>query len=110
MDFMSLFSDRMNCMEMNRLADMLRNADIPFRRTPVQILYYGPEGVPEHKMGEGFASGSVCDVIPDGDLLEISGLLSREEIKEVNDTVLRNLTAEDVFERIKNHYDGIRKN
>ena len=42
----------------------------------------------------------------ESDLLEIMGLLDPEE--EVYDSVLGYLTAENVFERIKKHWDGSR--
>ena len=53
----------------------------------------------------------VCSVIEtkhsyghDEDLLEIMGLLTEEESKD--DSVLGHLTAENVFNRIKAHYDA----
>jgi len=38
------------------------------------------------------------------DLLEIFGLMTKKELEETHDTVLGYLTAENVFERIKKHY------
>lgn len=41
------------------------------------------------------------------DKIEIMGLLTEEEKK--CDSVIGNLTAEEVFRRIKEHYDSVRK-
>lgn len=55
--------------------------------------------------------GAVYSVIANGygsseGLLEISGLMTREEMDRVHDTVLGHLTAEDVFTRIRTHYES----
>lgn len=89
--------------EMNKLIEMLNNANIPFELT-TDILENENNQVwyPSFK-------NPICDVIchqysyggRDG-LLEIAGLLTEEEA-EYND-VVGYLTAENVFNRIKNHY------
>ena len=84
------------------LKDMLERAEIPFQFRNLydgfQILY------PEN--GEK----NICSVIEhDGsygreqDLLEIMGLLTDKELQ--NDDVVGFLSAENVFERIKKHYE-----
>ena len=60
---------------------------------------------------QGSGIGAVCSVIANGygsseGLLEISGLMTREEMDRVHDTVLGHLTAEDVFARIRTHYES----
>ena len=100
--------------ELKKLDDLLTEAGIPFENFGRQICYYGPEGRPEPEEGivwQGPGIGSICSVIADGygsseGLLEISGLMTEEEIDRVHDTVLGHLTAEDVFARIKEHYES----
>lgn len=50
----------------------------------------------------------MCSVVygygRDQDLLEISGLMTKEEYARTGDTVLGHLAPEDVFERIRKHY------
>ena len=54
--------------------------------------------------------GSVCSVIygygSEKGLLEISGLMTDEEYEKENDSVLGYLTAENVFARIKKHWES----
>lgn len=83
--------------EIHVLRKMLEKAQIPFDMSPLfggyQICY------PSH-------TNVICSVIEhDGsyghhdDLLEVMGLLTKEEA--IWDDVVGNLTAEDVFNRIK---------
>ena len=94
--------------EILKLKTMLSNAKIPFE---FDKLYDGfhlcyPR---ENKSEDG--TGRVCSVIQhfgsyghSEDMLEIMGLLTEEESQ--NDSVVGWLSAEEVFERIKKHYDG----
>lgn len=96
--------------ELDRLDEMLESASIPYRRTATQICYYGPGEVKELEPGQGAGVGAVCSVIAHGygsdeGLLEIRGLMTDEEYEREQDTVLGYLTAEDVFARIRKHYD-----
>lgn len=100
--------------ELVKLDDLLRTAGIPFENSGMQICYYGSEGRPKSKdstVWQGPGVGAICSVIANGygsseGLLEISGLMTWEEMDRVHDTVLGNLTAEDVFARIKAHYES----
>ena len=92
--------------EIFKLKDMLEKAEIPFvwkehkdYRNGYQILY--PVGgvqnicsVIEHKFSYG----------NEKDLLEIQGLMTKEEEEKQHDSVLGFLTAENVFKRIEKHY------
>ena len=91
--------------EMNKLIEMLNNASIPFELT-TDILDNKNNQVwyPSYK-------DNVCDVIchkysygGEYGLLEIMGLLTEEEAEF--DSVAGYLTAENVFNRIENHYEG----
>lgn len=109
--------------EIFRFKEMLEQAEIPFvytdRSYPLAIpLFDGkkqythyhieyPEGVPTDKR--------VCSVIQgygsyggQANLLEIMGLLTPEEEQE--SSVCGFLTAEEVFERIKKHYENEKDN
>ena len=97
--------------ELDKLEKMLVKADIPYRRLPMQIAYYGPSGEqpgePEPGVIRGAGVGAICSVIAHGygseeGLLEISGLLTPEEAKY--NSVLGYLDAENVFARIEKHY------
>lgn len=100
--------------ELEKLDDLLTEAGIPFENFGMQICYYGPEGRPKPKdsnVWQGPGIGAVCSVIASGygsseGLLEISGLMTREEMDRVHDTALGHLTAEDVFARIRTHYES----
>lgn len=104
--------------EIFRLKEMLEQAEIPFVYTDrsyqfdiplfdgtTKFTHYHieyPEGMPTDKR--------VCSVIQgygsyggQANLLEIMGLLTPEE--EQDDSVCGWLTAEEVFERIKKHYE-----
>ena len=96
--------------ELDKLEEMLKEENIPYRRETTQIAYYGKE-LPERKPNQGLGVGSVCSVIAHGygseeGLLEIQGLMTPEEIKKEGGYVLGYLTAENVFERIKKHFRG----
>lgn len=94
-----------NYKEIGRLLEMLADTDIPHSF---------------HRLFDGWQIGypclpiegdCVCSVIEqkfsfghEDDLLEIMGLLTEEE--SVCDDVLGYLTAEDVFERIKTHWEA----
>lgn len=100
--------------ELEKLDDMLTEAGVPFENFGMQICYYGPEGRPKPKdsnVWQGPGVGAVCSAIANGygsseGLLEISGLMTQEEMDMVHDTVLGHLTAEDVFVRIRSHYES----
>lgn len=96
--------------ELDKLESMLKEADIPYKRRGTQIAYYGKE-LPDDNPNRGLGVGSICSVIAHGygseeGLLEIQGLMTPEEIEKEKGYVLGYLTAENVFERIKNHYGG----
>ena len=87
--------------EIFKLKEMLENAEIPFEFSEYMGGYH--LCYPNNKTKE-------CSVIEhDGsygreqDLLEIMGLLTDEELQ--NDDVVGFLSAENVFERIKKHYE-----
>ena len=102
--------------EIRKLDQLLTEANIPheFRSHlgGFQILYFGPQGRPETEPGviQGPGVGAVCSAIEnpgsygsENDRIEISGLLTEEEYR--SDSVKGNLTAEDVFERIRKHWN-----
>lgn len=84
---------------------MLEKAEIPFEwkehkdyRNGYQILYpvggvYNICSVIEHSFSYG----------NEKDLLEIRGLMTKDEEEKQYDSVLGYLTAENVFKRIENH-------
>ncbi len=102
-----------NYKEIFRLKEMLEKAGIPFVfkefndfRDGFQILY--PEGNTKEEQK------NVCSVIEhifsygnEVDKLEIMGLLTDEESEF--DTVKGFLSAENVFERIQNHFNTVKK-
>ena len=106
--------------EILRLGEMLTEADIPheLRRHMMggyQLTYYGHAGKPVAPAGHiyGAGMGAVCSAIEtpmsygnEKDLIEIQGLLTDKEYKETGRSVLGYLTAEDVFNRIKNHWES----
>lgn len=90
--------------EILRLKDMLESAKIPF---DFSELYGG-----YHIVYSANGDKRICSVIEhdssygrEKDLLEILGLMTKEELEETQDTVLGYLTAEDVFQRIKKHWE-----
>ena len=100
-------SDMAKYTEIFKLKDMLENAKITFdfikhtspSKKGFQICY------PEK------GGNCVCSVIEhsfsygnEKDLLEIQGLMTKEEEEEQHDSVLGFLTAENVFKRIEKHY------
>ena len=100
-------------LEIKRLANMLKKAGIPFR-------YYDGDFRPQYNYFKNkiiypdcARKDAVCSVVQGiytyGGLenkLEIMGLLTEEE-KEY-DNVCGWLTAEDVFERIKAHWEKVK--
>lgn len=90
--------------EILRLKDILEKAKIPFEFSE---LYGG-----YHIVYSANSDNRICSVIEhdfsygrEKDLLEIKGLLTELEEETLEDTVLGYLTAEDVFQRIKNHWE-----
>lgn len=77
------------------------------------ITYFGKKGKPKDEQGTAYGPGfgAVCSAIETpgsygskDDRIEISGLLTEDEYK--HDSVVGGLTAEDVFERIKKHWES----
>lgn len=91
--------------EIHRLHQMLTDAGIPHTMKPMmdgwQICY--PQDGAKRVVSVIEHYGSYGK---DEDLLEIMGLLTKEE--EDQDSVLGYLTAEEVFLRIKNHHSGFK--
>ena len=125
MDMESLFAMMMGMREkdtgayeeIRKLDHLLMEAGIPheFHPQPLggyQITYYGTKGRPEGSSGFiGAGVGAVCSAIEtpfsyghENDRIEISGLMTAEECRAVGDSVLGDLTAEDVFARILKHW------
>ena len=105
--------------EIKKLDKLLTDANIPheFEEDEIlgggQLVYYGPKGKPTPEPGTymGAGIGAVCSAIENGgsygneeDLIEISGLLTDEEYEE--NSVKGYLTADDVFKRIKAHWES----
>lgn len=97
--------------EIFRLKEMLKKANIPFEFS---------EMFPEMEFLRGYSlcyptkADCECSVIEHGgsygneeDLLEIMGLLTEEE--EEYNSVKGYLTAENVFTRIKKHYEEVKQ-
>lgn len=89
--------------EILRLKEMLEKAEIPF--------FFSDKHFDGYHICYPDNMKCVCSVIEiEGsygyreNLLEISGLMSNEELESTDDTVLGSLTAENVFERISRHY------
>lgn len=92
--------------EIFKLKEMLEKTNIPFEfiehknyKNGFQICYTDSGdrcvcSVIEHEFSYGHEK----------DLLEISGLMTVKEEEKTHDTVLGYLSAKNVFERIKNHY------
>ena len=94
--------------ELTKLEEMLKDENIPYRREGTQICYYGKE-LPERKPNQGLGINAICSVIAHGygseeGLLEIRGLMTKEEIEETGSYTLGYLDAENVFKRIKKHF------
>lgn len=90
--------------EIFKLKDMLERAKIPFKFSELMGGY--------HIVYPTYGGECICSVIEhDGsygrekDLLEIQGLLTELEEETLEGNVLGYLTAEDVFQRIKNHWE-----
>ena len=106
-----------NFEEIRKLDHLLIQANIPHEfhshmMGGFQITYYGAKGKPQAEPGVlmGPGVGVVCSAIEtpfsyghENDRIEISGLLTEEEYNN-GDSVKGNLTAEKIFERIKNHW------
>lgn len=101
--------------EIFKLKEMLEQAGIPFefidRTEDLSRLPNYKECYQSYQICYPQEKGRVCSVIEgfssygnDADLLEIMGLLTDEEAK--NDRVMGWLSAEDVFNRIKTHYEN----
>ncbi len=104
--------------EIRRLDHLLLQADIPHEFSShimggFQITYFGTKGKPKAEPGvfRGPGVGALCSAIETpfsyghgNDRIEISGLLPEEEY-DSGCSVKGDLTAEDVFERIKAHWD-----
>ena len=87
--------------EIVKLKSMLEEGNIPFE---IEEVYNG------HRMAYPNKQKIVCSIIEHDfsignkyDMLEIMGLLTEEEKED--DCVKGYLTAEDVFNRINNHYN-----
>lgn len=90
--------------EIFKLKELLEKARIPFvwkerkESNGYQILYPDAEDVVCSVIEHQFSYGN------EKDLLEIQGLMTKEEEEEQHDSVLGFLTAENVFERIGKHF------
>lgn len=94
--------------EIFKLKDMLESAKIPFNFSELHGGY--------HIVQPEDGGKCICSVIEhdfsygrEKDLLEIQGLMNKEELEETQDTVLGYLTAENVFQRIKKHWRKLRE-
>lgn len=107
-----------NYYEFNKLCKMLDNAKIPYERDdddPNHDFYVKTSILPMRRIKYGrHERACVCSVIygygsygVEKGLLEIMGLLTPEE--EEFDSVIGDLTADDVFARIKKHWDSVNK-
>ena len=92
--------------EMDKLEQLLVEADIPYEKERM----FGGKHLTYPRKGDD----QVCSVIlhkgsygRHNGLLEIMGLLTDEELE--CDTVAGHLTADEVFRRIKNHWEEKRK-
>ena len=90
--------------ELDRLAEMLDDAGIPYKKSIRQICYYGHRDQPAQKEGvwQGMAYGAVLSVIVDGydgkqGFLEAMGLRWNAE---------GHLKADEIFEAIKTHWEN----
>ena len=94
----------MDYKEIFKLKDMLEMEEIPFvwkerkEANGYQILYPDTEDVVCSVIEHSFSYGNEID------LLEIRGLMTKEEEAEQDDLVLGFLTAKNVFKRIEKHY------
>lgn len=91
-----------NFAEMDKLEQLLVEADIPYEK---ERMFGG-----KHLIYPRKGDDQVCSVIlhkgsygRHNGLLEIMGLLTDEELE--NDTVVGSLTADNVFGRIKKHWE-----
>lgn len=93
--------------EIFKLKEMLESAKIPFDFSELHGGY--------HIVYPADGDKRICSVIEHDfsygmeiDLLEIKGLLTELEEEILEDDVLGYLTAEDVFQRIEEHWKNIR--
>ena len=102
--------------EIFKLKEMLEKASIPFDwRDDTHIFEYIGEEKYQIEYPCTYHEGErECSVVQgygtygaNQNLLEIMGLLTPEEAEQ--DSVCGCLTAENVFERIKTHYEGAKK-
>lgn len=101
--------------EIFKLEEMLERADIPFE---FQEVFTDSAYEKGYQIGYPVLppnNNNICSVVEHGfsyghrdDLLEIMGLLTDEERE--NDSVVGWLSAENVFDRIKKHYEGVKNN
>lgn len=97
-----MYNVNLNTIEIFRLANMLKHANIPFKFLEDRFyngyrLYY--------IVNRELVCSVICTDISYGHeqgLLEICGLFTKEELQM--DYVKGFLTAQDVFDRIKNHW------
>jgi hypothetical protein len=104
---MYMYNVNLNTIEIFRLANMLKHANIPFKF--LEDRFYN--GYHLHYMVNGeLVCSVICTDISYGHeegLLEIMGLLTKEELQI--DNVAGFLTAQDVFNRIENHWLNLSK-
>lgn len=103
--------------EIFKLKEMLEKANIPFYwRDETCIFEYIGEEKYQIEYPRAYHNGErACSIIQgygtygaEQNLLEIMGLLTPEEAEQ--DSVCGWLTADNVFERIKKHWEGVRSN
>lgn len=93
--------------QMDKLSKLLDEHEIPYVR---EVNGVGNDHLCYPVFGEGRICSVICGKYTYGGeegLLEIMGLLTPEE--EEFDDVLGYLTADQVFKRIKNHWESTRK-
>lgn len=99
---MYMYNVSLNTIEIFRLANMLKHTNIPFKFLE-DICYNGYHL--HYMVNEKIICSVICTDISYGHeqgLLEICGLLTKEELQM--DYVKGFLTAQDVFDRIENHW------
>ena len=103
----------MNCAEFNKLVKLLDEANIPYERNDSHIAESSSFDI--YRIHYPKDQNFVCSCIfgrgtygsYEG-LLEIMGLLTPEESE--HGSVVGFLTAENVFERIRKHWEEVQKN
>ena len=93
--------------EILRLKGMLEKAKIPFLFSELfggyHIIY------PNNHFRVCSVIQHDCSYGREKDLLEIEGLLTKKEMNRKQDDVLGYLTAENVFQRIENHWKELNR-